>query len=335
MKKGFSSEKYLLAQKAKVLERIKKFGRLYLEIGGKLVYDNHASRVLPGYKKTTKINLVKQLGSLEIIYCVNAKDLQSHRTLGKNKLTYEQQVLKDLKDIQKFRLNPKFIVITRYNNEEKARELKSKLEKLGKKVFFHTEVKGYLDNPQNAINGFKIQPYVPVEKNLIILTGPASGSGKMAVALNQIYHEEKQKHKTGFAKIETFPIWNLPINHPINLAYEAATADLQDKNMIDPYHKKAYNINAVNYNSDIMNFEILKKIVQEITGKKNPFGYKSPTDMGINEAKKAIIDEDICKRAAIKEIKNRYTRYLKEFKQGRESKKTINRMNEILKKVTN
>ena len=157
----------------------------------------------------------------------------------------------------------------------------------------------------------------------------------MAVALNQVYHEEKQKSKTGFAKIETFPIWNLPINHPINLADEAATADLQDKNMIDPYHKKAYKVNAVNYNRDIINFEILKKIVQEITGQKNPFGYKSPTDMGINEAKKAIINEEICKQAAIKEIKNRYTRYLKEFKQGRESKATINRIKEILETVTN
>ena len=333
MKRGFSSEKYILAQRARVFERIKKFGRLYLEIGGKLVYDNHASRVLPGYKKITKINLVKGLGDLEIIYCVNAKDLQSNRTLGENKLTYEKQVLNDLKDIQKFKLNPRIIVITRYTAQKKAREFKKKLEKLGKRVFFHKEIIGYLESPQKAIKGFENQQYIPVEKNLIILTGPASGSGKMAVALSQIYHEEKLKNKTGFAKFETFPIWNLSINHPINVAYEAATADLQDRNLIDPYYKKAHNINAVNYNRDIGNFEILKRIVQKMTKQKNPFGYQSPTEMGINEAKKGIINDKICRQAAIKEIKRRYRRYLSEFKHGRETKATIDRMKEILRKV--
>lgn len=331
MVKAFSQEKYLLSQKIKVLERIKQFDRLYLEFGGKLCYDTHAARVLPGYKKTTKIELLKTLRYFALLYCVNAKDLQSNKTLGKNKLTYQKQVLKDLKDLKKFKINVHTIVITRYKNQLQAKAFKIELEKLGKQVFFHKEIQGY--PTQNVLQGFSTQPYIPIENHLVILTGPAGGSGKMAVALSQIYHEQKQKKKSGFAKFETFPVWNLPLNNPINIAYEAATADLQDKNMIDPFHKKEYKIDVVNYNRDIENFKILKKIFQRITKKKHPFGYKSPTDMGINEIKKGIINEKKCAKAAKKEIKRRYKIYKKEYKKGRETSSTIKRIEDLLEKI--
>jgi len=328
MKKGFDPDIYIEAQTVEILKRVQKFERLYLEFGGKLVLDNHASRVLPGYKKTTKVELLKKLGNLKIIYCINAKDLQSNKILGKKQRTYQEQALKDLQDIKKFKLSDDIIVITRFSREPKAKTFATKLRKLGKKVYFHKEIKNY-SNPTGAIKGYKSQPHIPIKENLIIITGPAGGSGKMAVALSQIYHEKIKKQKAAFAKFETFPIWNLPLKHPINLAYEAATADLQDKNMIDPYHKKAYKKNAVNYNRDIENFRILQTITKKITNKKFPYGYKSPTDMGVNMAKLGIINEKVCRAAAIKEIKRR-KRFYKKFKK---SEPIIKRMEEILRQL--
>jgi uncharacterized protein (UPF0371 family) len=330
MKRGFDSNIYIEAQTAEILKRVQKFERLYLEFGGKLCYDNHASRVLPGYKKTTKVELLKKLGPLKIIYCINAKDIQSDKLLGKKQLTYQKQTLKDLRDIKKFKLSDDIIVITRFTNEPKAKTFAKKLRSLGKKVYFHKEIKDYAD-PDTAIKGFKTQPYIPIKENLIIITGPAGGSGKMAVALSQIYHEKIEKRKAAFAKFETFPIWNLPLKHPINLAYEAATADLQDKNMIDPYHKKAYKKNAINYNRDIENFGILQAITKKITNKKFPYGYKSPTDMGVNMAKLGIVDDKACQAAAIKEIRRRKRFY----KRVKEPESTMKRMEEILAQIKN
>jgi len=335
MKRCFDSSKYIKAQIAEILKRVKKFKRLYLEFGGQLVYDGHASRVLPGYKKTTKIELLKKLGNTEVIYCINAKDLQSKKVLGMRGRSYQKQALKDLRDIKKFGLKNDIIVITRFSDEKKAKKFSEELETMGKTIYFHKEIKGYSKSVDKAINGYKTQPYIPIKNNLIIISGPAGGSGKMAVALSQIYHEKKKKIDSGFAKFETFPFWNLSLDHPINLAYEAATADLQDKTMIDPYHKKAYNKKAVNYNRDIENFSILQAISKKITHKKFPYGYKSPTDMGINMAKKGIIDDKICRDSAIKEIKRRYNSYKKEFKKGRESKLTIKRMEQIMKNLKN
>jgi uncharacterized protein (UPF0371 family) len=333
MKKGFNSKKYIEAQILEVLKRSIGFERLYLEFGGKLIYDMHASRVLPGYKKTTKINLLKKLGDIEIIYCVNARDLESRRILKDFNLTYEEQVLKDIKDIEKTKLKVGYIVITRYSGERKALGLKRKFEKKKKKVFFHFEILGYPNDMPKVLEGFSRQSYFPVKKKIIVVTGTAGGSGKMAVCLSQIYHELKQGMKTSFSKFETFPVWDLPINHPVNIAYEAATADLQDKNMIDPYYKRAHNKNAVNYNRDIENFKILKDIFSEISNRKNLFKFKSPTEMGINMISKGITNDAVCRKAAIKEIKRRYKIYYREFLEGRESGKTIKRMKELLKKV--
>ncbi|MCK4649669.1 DUF1846 family protein [Candidatus Pacearchaeota archaeon] len=333
MKRGFDSARYIEAQTAEILKRVQKFERLYLEFGGKLTYDNHASRVLPGYKKTTKVELLKKLGRLKIIYCVSAQDIQSEKVVGRSGRSYEEQVLKDLKDIKKFGLNDDIVVITRFDGEKKAREFSKKLRSLGKRVYFHDEIRGYGENISKTVAGYTNQKYIPIRENLIIITGPAGGSGKMAFALSQIYHERKKKMYAAFAKFETFPIWNLPLKHPVNLAYEAATADLLDENVIDPFHKKAYGVRAVNYNRDVENFEILQAIVKRITNKRFPYRYRSPTDMGVNMAKLGIVDDEVCRVAAIREIKRRDRAYKKEFKKGRESEATVERMKDILRKI--
>ena len=333
MKRGFDTSKYIRAQKKEILKRMKRFERLYLEVGGHLAYDGHASRVLPGYHPKTKLKLLKTLGKLEIIYCVNAKDLNSKKRLGDFNLNYKKQTLKDLKLFKRAGLKVDYVVITKFSNEKKAEKLKKILDKKVKKVYFHKEIKGYSKSVKKAIKGYKKNPIIPITSKLVIVTGAASGSGKMAVAMSQIYHELGKKVKSGFAKFETFPIYNLPLDHPINIAYEAATADLQDKVQIDSYHLKYHKKKAVNYNRDIDNFAILMKISKSITKKKSAFGYHSPTDMGVSNTKSGIIDEEVCRQAAIKEIKKREKVYLHEFKRGREKRATLNRMKEILRKI--
>ena len=333
MKKGFETKKYIRAQKEEILKRTKKFNRLYLEFGGHLPYDGHASRVLPGYNPKTKLKLLKTLGKLEIIYCVNAKDLSSKKRLGDFKLNYKKQTLKDLRLFKRAGLKVDYVVITKFSNEKEAEKLKNILDKKVRKVYFHKEVKGYSKSVKKAIKAYKENPTVPITSKLVIITGAASGSGKMATAMSQVYSDVNRKIKAGFAKFETFPIHNLPLEHPINIAYEAATADLQDKNEIDPYHLKHYKKKAVNYNRDIDNFAILMRISRLITKNKAAFGYHSPTDMGVSNTKAGIIDDEICKQAAIKEIKRREKVYLHEFKKGRETKETLTRMKEILRKL--
>jgi uncharacterized protein (UPF0371 family) len=332
MRKGFDYKKYISIQSSEILKRLNLFDRLYLEIGGKLVYDMHAYRVLPGYKKTTKIDLLKKLGDLEIIYCINSKDLISSRHLGDFDLNYKKQVLKDIKDIKKKNLKVDFICITRYSGEKKVNVFKNFLERKGFKVIVHQEIKNYLEDVNNVLKCYSKEKRIPVSKKIIVITGPAGGSGKMSTALNQIYLDGKKGIKPGFAKYETFPVWNLPLNHPINVAYEAATADLGDINMFDPYHKEAYGIKAVNYNRDIKNFGILKKIGEKLFPE-GKFPYKSPTDMGVNMIKEGMINDEICCKAAIKEIKRRDKLYSSEFKKGRETKSTIDRMKKVIKKI--
>jgi len=333
MKIGFDSTKYIKAQKKSILERIDKFEKLYLEFGGKLLYDLHATRVLPGYNATTKIDLLKQLENVEIVYCVNANFIQKDFTLQDSKLTHDQQTIKDMEDIEKFGLKIKHVVITMYKNQPKIKAFKTKLKKKSVSVYFLKDMDGYPLDTEKILKAYTKQPDLNIKKKLIIITGVGGGSGKMALALSQIYKERKKGVNAGFAKFETFPIWNLPLDHPINIAYEAATADLQDVNMIDPFHKKAYKINAVNYNRDIENFTILKNLMERITKEKNPFGYKSPTDMGVNMAKLGIINDTVCREAGKKEVKRRYKIYSKQVKEGIEEKSTIKRMKEILKKI--
>lgn len=340
MKRGFDTKKYLEIQKNEIQNRIRKFDRLYLEVGGHLTYDGHASRVLPGYDPKTKLKLLQVLSKiekLEIIYCVNASDIESQKLLGDFNLDYTKQTIKDLKSFSKNKLKVTSVVVTRYksSNEKIIKSFKKFLSKYipKKNIIIHHEIPNYRKSPRYAIEGYKKNKYLKLKSRLIIITGAAGGSGKMATAMSQIYLDRKSKINSGFAKLETFPVWNLPLNNPINLAYEAATADLQDKNMIDPYHLKFHKIKAVNYNRDIENFSILMKLANKITNSKSAFGYHSPTDMGVGNTKSGITNLKLCEKSAIKEIKRRMKVYKNEFSKGRISKETIIRMKEILKEI--
>lgn len=330
---GFDTEKYLNEQTKRILERVSKFERLYLEFGGKLCYDNHAARVLPGYRPTGKIELLKKLGDIEIIVCVSAKHIDQGKKRGDSGLTYDNQTLKDISDIRDFGLNISSVVITMYENQRSSNIFKKKLENFGIKVYTHYPIDGYPNDIQKVLAGFEKMPYVKTSKKLIIVTGAGGNSGKMATCMSQIYHERKKSHKTSFAKFETFPIWNLELNHPVNVAYEAATADLKDYNIVDPFHKKAYGKTSINYNRDVENFNILLNIMKKITGEETPFGYRSPTDMGVNMAASGIINDKICREAAKEEIIRRYFRYTKEKVEGIENQDTVDYMIKIMKKV--
>jgi uncharacterized protein (UPF0371 family) len=332
---GFDTRKYLEAQTSEILERVKKFDkRLYLEFGGKLCYDFHASRVLPGYEPDTKTKLFRKLlKDMQIIYCVSAKDIQRGKIRGDFGLPYDQQTLKDIGDLRDRGLNVSCVALTLYKGESLAGRFKRYLKNLGFKVHVFTEIKGYPNDLNFVVSdkGYGSQPYIKIEKPLIVVTGAGGGSGKMSLCLSQMYHDHKRGINSGFAKFETFPIWNLPINHPVNTAYEAATADLGDYNMVDPFHKKKYGITAINYNRDIENFELMKNILDRITGDGVP--YNSPTDMGVNKAKIGIISDKVCREAGKQEIIRRYFRYKEEMMLGIESKETVERMEKIMEKV--
>ena len=337
MERGFDSDTYLEEQAKAIVERVQKFGgRLYLEFGGKLCFDLHAARVLPGYDPKNKIKLLKMLEDSEIVYCVCAKDLQKGTIRQDFGLTYDNQTLKAIDDLAERGLEVSAVVITRYEGEEAAKRFRRKLKNLGIKVFVQTEIEGYPKDIDFVVSddGLGKMTYVPVKGKIIIVTGAGGGSGKMAFCLSQIYHEHKKGLNSGFAKFETFPIWNLPLKHPVNVAYEAATANLLDEIMVDPFHKAAYGVEAVNYNRDIENFAIMENVFERIVQKENSVNeYKSPTDMGVNTAKKGILDDGVCRKAAKQEIIRRYFRYKEEFLKGLHSKRTIERMEEIMEKV--
>jgi uncharacterized protein (UPF0371 family) len=330
---GFDTDKYLKEQIKNILQRVSRFEKLYLEFGGKLCYDLHAARVLPGYRSTAKIELLKKLGDIEIIYCISAKDIERGRVRRDFGLTYDNQTLKDISDIKDFGLNVSTVVISRYGGEHSVDKFKNKLENFGLNVYVHDEIDGYPGDIDKVLNGYDKQPYIKTKNKLIIITGVGGNSGKMATCLSQIYHERKEGLNTGFAKFETFPIWNLDLNHPINIAYEAATADLKDVNLVDPFHEAAYGIKSVNYNRDIENFNILKNLMRSITKEDNPFGYKSPTDMGVNMAALGITDDNVCRKAARQEIIRRYFRYFREKIEGIETQDTLDQMEKIMKKA--
>jgi len=331
---GFDPEVYISNQTEKILERVSKFEKLYLEFGGKLCYDLHAARVLPGYRSTTKVDLLKNLGDIEILYCVSARDIEKGRVRRDFGLTYDNQTLKDISDIEEFGLKVSKVIITLYDGQPSVAKFQKKLENFGMKVYVHTVIPGYPDDIEKVLEGLSSFPYIETDKRLILVTGVGGGSGKMATCLSQIAHERKQGQNTGFAKFETFPIWNLTLNHPINVAYEAATADLLDVNMVDPYHKEAYDVTAINYNRDVENFKILRDLMKAVTGDELPFGYRSPTDMGVNTAKDGIVEDDVCQEAARQEVIRRYFRYTREKVEGIETQATIDQMDMIMKKVS-
>ena len=307
MKNGFDNEKYLQMQSTQILERINQFGnKLYLEFGGKLFDDYHASRVLPGFAPDSKLRMLMKLSDqAEMVIVINAADIEKNKVRGDLGITYGADVLRLVDAFEDKNLYVSSVVITQYTGQHSADTFKQHLEKLGIKVYVHYLIDGYPSNLPLIVseNGFGKNEYIETTKPLVIITAPGPGSGKMAVCLSQLYHEHKRKIQAGYAKFETFPIWNIPLKHPVNLAYEAATADLNDINMIDPFHLEAYGITTINYNRDIEIFPVLTAIFERIYGT-SP--YKSPTDMGVNMAGKCIIDDEACREAAHQEIIRRY-----------------------------
>ena len=308
MEVGFSSEKYLKMQAEHIKERIEKFGgKLYLEFGGKLFDDYHASRVLPGFAPDNKIKMLLELrDKAEIIIAINAADIEKNKVRGDYGITYDLDVLRLVDAFRGFGLYVGSVVITQFAGQSAAEGFKKRLEALGLKVYLHYPIEGYPANVDKIVSdeGYGKNEYIVTSRPLVVVTAPGPGSGKMATCLSQLYQDKKHGVSAGYAKFETFPIWNLPLKHPVNVAYEAATADLNDVNMIDPFHLEAYGELTVNYNRDVEIFPVLRALFEKISGGDSP--YKSPTDMGVNMAGNCIIDDEVCRRASKAEIIRRY-----------------------------
>lgn len=317
MKYGFDNEKYLKIQSEHIKERIARFGdKLYLEFGGKLFDDLHASRVLPGFKPDSKLQMLMQLGDCaEIIIVISAIDIEKNKVRADLGITYDMDVLRLRDEFEKRGFLVSSVVITHYNGQASADAYRARLNRLGITVYYHYTIDGYPNNVTliDSDQGFGRNDYVQTTRPLVVVTAPGPGSGKMAVCLSQLYQEHKRGVKAGYAKFETFPVWSLPLKHPVNLAYEAATADLNDVNMIDPFHLEAYGKTAVNYNRDIEIFPVLNALFEGIYGE-NP--YKSPTDMGVNMIGFCISDEEVCCNASRDEIVRRYYESLSRLANG-------------------
>ena len=307
MRIGFDNQKYLTMQSEHIKERISKFGdKLYLEFGGKLFDDYHASRVLPGFAPDSKLQMLLQLvDQAEMIISINAADIENNKIRHDLGLTYDLDVLRLVKVYRSKGFYVSSVVITQYKGQKSIESFKKKLEAMDIKVYFHYPIEGYPHNVEHIVSdeGYGKNDYVLTSRPLVVVTAPGPGSGKMATCLSQLYHENKRGIKAGYAKFETFPIWNLPLKHPVNMAYEAATADLQDVNMIDPFHLEAYGVTTVNYNRDVEIYPVLAAIFEGIYGY---CPYKSPTDMGVNMAGNCICDDEACCEASRQEIIRRY-----------------------------
>ena len=316
MKVGFDNAKYVKIQSEKIKERFKLFDKLYLEVGGKLFDDSHAARILPGFKSDVKISMFQELkDDLEIIFCINAGDIEKNKTRGEYGITYDLEVLKLIRQSKNMGFSVNSVVITLYKNQASVDKFIKKLNRNGIKTYIHTFTKGYPTDVDTIVSeeGYGANPYIETTKPLILVNAPGPGSGKLATCLSQIYHENQRGVNAGYAKFETFPVWNLPLKHPVNLAYEAATADLKDVNMIDPFHLEKYGETAINYNRDVEAFPILKNILNRISGKDI---YFSPTDMGVNMVGFCITNNDVVEEASKKEIVRRYYNEMNNYKMG-------------------
>ena len=334
MKIGFDNDKYLKIQSEHIKERISHFGdKLYMEFGGKLFDDYHASRVLPGFEPDSKLKMLMQLQDMaEIIIVVSAFDIEKNKVRNDLGITYDVDVLRLREEFESRGLSVNSVVITHFNGQSSAVAFRTRLERLGIKAYYHYLIEGYPTNVTLIASdeGFGKNDYVETTRPLVVVTAPGPGSGKMAVCLSQLYNESKRGIKAGYAKFETFPIWNLPLKHPVNIAYEAATADLDDVNMIDPFHLEAYGKIAVNYNRDIEIFPVLDALFTQIYGA-NP--YKSPTDMGVNMVGFCISDDDVCREAANNEIIRRYYTGLCRLAEGEDHEKEVNKLTLLLKQA--
>lgn len=334
LKVGFDNEKYLKEQTSAILERVEKFNdKLYLEFGGKIVFDYHASRVLPGFDPNVKMRLLQKLkDKTDVILCIYAGDIERRKVRADFGITYDADALKLIDDLREWGIDVLAVVITRFANQPAAKIFKNKLERRNIKVYTHHFIKGYPTDVDVIVskNGFGANKYIETKKPLVVVTGPGPGSGKLATCLSQLYHDHKKGIKSGYAKFETFPIWNIPLKHPVNSAYEAATADIKDYNLVDPFHMKAYSKTAVNYNRDVEIFPVLKKILEKIIGESV---YKSPTDMGVNCAGFGIIDDKAVKDAAKQEVIRRYLRYTCEYVLGVVDEETVQRSKIIMEEL--
>lgn len=326
---GFSAEQYIEEQSKYILERINcgNSERLYLEFGGKLVQDKHAMRVLPGFDENAKIKLLQKMkDKAEIIICIYSGDIMTNKTRQDFGITYDLEVLRLMDIFRKHDLVVNSVVVTRYeDNSPAVDKFINKLERRGIRTYKHRFTKGYPTDVDTIVSdeGYGANPYIEVERPLVVVTGPGGGSGKLATCLSQLYHENKRGRKVRYAKFETFPIWNIPLKHPVNVAYEAATADLKDVNMIDSFHLEAYGEKAVNYNRDLEVFPVVKRIIEKITGEESE--YKSPTDMGVNRAGFCITNDEVVREAADQEIIRRYMIAQCDYKKGKISGETVER----------
>ncbi len=326
MKTGFDPNRYLEEQTKYILQRVNDYDKLYLEFGGKL-YDKHARRVLPGFKENAKIEVLKRLADkLEVLICIYSGDIERRKIRGDSNTTYDMEVLRLIDDLRHNELDVNSVVITRYESFAATNHFINKLERQNIKVYRHRATKDYPAAVETIVSeeGYGKNPYIVTSKPIVVVTGPGPGSGKMATCLSQLYHENKRGKIAGYSKYETFPIWNLPLKHPVNVAYEAATVDLKDVNMIDSFHVEAYNQMAVNYNRDLETFPLLKRIIEKITNK--PSVYKSPTDMGVNRAGFGIFDDAVVQEAARQEVIRRYFKVQCEYKNGSLEEDSVGRM---------
>jgi uncharacterized protein (UPF0371 family) len=336
LKIGFDNEAYIKAQTASILERVDRYQeKLYIEFGGKIMYDYHASRVLPGFDPNVKMRLLQELkDKTDIILCVHAGDIERKKMRADFGISYDSDALKTIDDFKEWGIEITAVVITRYQNQPQATSFKNKLERNGIRVYTHGFTEGYPTDVDLIVSdqGYGANPYIETHKPIVVVTAPGPGSGKLATCLNNLYHEYKQGIKAGYAKFETFPIWNLPLSHKVNIAYEAATVDLKDIVQIDHHHLEAYNTRTVNYNRDIEAFPLLQRILEKITGEEAM--YKSPTDMGVNRASMGIVNDAAIVEASHQEIIRRYFRCAVEYAMGLVEKDSLDRSKLIMEKVT-
>ena len=334
IRKGFDNKKYLFLQSEKIEERIASFGdKLYLEFGGKLFDDYHASRVLPGFEPDSKIKMLLKLKDIaEILVVISANDIEKNKYRSDLGITYDADVIRLLEIFKKKGLYVGSVVMTMYQSLPRVDAFIRRLENLGVKVYKHYAIEGYPSDVQKIVSdeGYGKNEFVPTERRLVVVTAPGPGSGKMATCLSQLYHENKRGVKAGYAKFETFPIWNLPLSHPVNVAYEAATADLNDVNMIDPYHLEAYGTLSVNYNRDVEIFPVVNAMLERILGK-SP--YQSPTDMGVNMAGFCIVDEEACKEASRNEVIRRFYAAQADARKARVSREVVGKIELLMSRL--